>query len=188
MIRSMERDDFWPHNLAAGDPALAEALISRYYTAIYRLAQSILYDPDDADDAAQETFLRALRAWNSFQPGGNLKAWLSTIAIRLCRDRLRRRQARQRMEGVLQALHLASPPPPSPEESLLAQEGSQALWAAVQALDEKHRLPVILRFVQGMSAPEIALALEVPEGTVHSRLHNAVHKLHDRLDLALLDG
>lgn len=125
--------------------------------------------------------MRALRNWKRFEPGSDLKSWLATIAVRLCRDRLRRRQARQRLQGILENLHLASQPP-SPEEVLISGESRRTLWAAVQALDEKHRLPLVLRYVNGMTASEIALALDLPEGTVHSRLHHAILKLGSRLE------
>jgi len=177
MIRSMEEDELKVRGMVGNDPALAAMLVTNHYAGIHRLALAILGDEAEADDAAQETFVRALRGWDGFAPGSNLKGWLATITIRLCRDRLRRRQTRERLRRILEGVHLASPKAPSPEEALIDGEGRQALWTAVQKLNEKHRLVVILRFANGLTVREIAAALEVPEGTVHSRLHHAIKQL-----------
>lgn len=157
---------------------LAESLLDQHYADIHRLALSILHDDAAADDAAQDTFITALRHIDRYEPGTNLRGWLSTITVNLCRDRLRRRNSRQRWgalwlgrqrDPVAQSRHL--------ESRHMRNEANRALWAAVNALDEKHRLPVILRYANDLSIREVAEALRIPEGTVHSRLHHASKKL-----------
>ncbi len=160
-----------------GDPATADALVSGFYRELYRLAYSILGDAYDADDAAQETLLHALENLHRYRPGSSLKNWLYTICINLCRDGLRRRASRQRLSQALQILGMSHPPGPSPEAIYLQDENEGELRRAVQSLDEDHRLPLILRYAHGMTAAEIAGALGLREGTVHSRLHYAVRKL-----------
>lgn len=164
-----------------GDPAAGEALVSGYYARLYRLAFSILADELEADDIAQESLLHALENLQRYRPGSSLKNWLYTICINLCRDGLRRQAARQRMNQTLYHLGMSDPPGPSPEEAYLKDESLRELRQAVESLDEDHRLPLILRYVHGMTAAEIARALGLREGTVHSRLHYAVRKLQAQL-------
>jgi RNA polymerase sigma-70 factor (ECF subfamily) len=161
---------------------LAESLLDSYFADVHRLALSILRDDDEADDVAQDTFITALRHIDRYDPGTNLRAWLSTIAVNLCRDRLRRRNSRLRWRD-LWSREQRSPASPSRNlESLhVRREANAALWASVNALDEKHRLPIILRYANGFSIREVADALHVPEGTVHSRLHHAIKKLASAL-------
>ncbi|MCI0518684.1 MAG: RNA polymerase sigma factor [Chloroflexi bacterium] len=158
------------------------ALVTAYYAYVHRLAFSILDDAQEAEDAAQETFIAAHRALPGYRGQSEVKTWLIAIAVNQCRARLRRRQSRQRLHAALQALHLAGPAPSSPEAAAAQNEADRLLWRAVDALDEKHRLVVLLRYVHELSAAEIAAALDTSEGTVHSRLHYARAKLKTQLD------
>lgn len=167
---------------------LAETLVNDHFSYLYRLAASILDDPQEADDAVQETILRALAHWQDGPTGPERRGWLTVLAVNYCRDRLRRRKARQSMVNILQALHLAKPSVLSIEDQVGCNQIHSELWKSVQALDEKHRLPVILKFVHGMSAVEIAESLQISEGTVYSRLHYAIHKLRERLGPAFEEG
>lgn len=176
------------HFLRAGSgdrQLLAESLLDHYFADIHRLALSILHDEDAADDVAQDTFIVALRQMGRYEPGTNLRAWLSTIAVNLCRDRLRRRRARSRWTALWSG---GQRPPDSRARDMEARhvrrEANAALWQSVNALDEKHRLPVILRYANGLSIREVADVLNIPEGTVHSRLHHACKKLATTLAAA----
>jgi RNA polymerase sigma-70 factor (ECF subfamily) len=164
-----------------GDPTAGEALVSGYYAQLYRLAFSVLGDELDADDVAQESLLHALENLQRYRPGSSLKNWLYTICINLSRDALRRQASRQRVNQTLYHLGMSDSPDSSPEEVYLQDEKLRDLRRAVQSLDEDHRLPLILRYVHGMTAAEIARALGLREGTVHSRLHYAVRKLQAQL-------
>lgn len=161
-----------------------------YYDFVYHLAYSFLGDPDEADDAAQESFLQATLHIDQYQCGTNLKNWLARITVNICRMKYRKQQSRRRLETVLR--RLASPMNalmPSPEDAAIATEQQRLLRQAVDALDEKHRLPVLLRYVHGFAVPEIAHMLEEKEGTIHSRLHYACRKLRERLgSLAAFDS
>lgn len=169
------------YQASARDPQTVETLVSEYYSYILRLCRSILDDPDEAEDAAQETLIRAVQNLHRYQPGTSLKNWLSTIAVNFCRDLLRRRKARLALQSTLQGILRLSHLEPSPEEAAMQDEHSRQLWQAVRSLDEKHRLPILLRFVHDLPVREIAEILEINEGTVHSRLHYGVKKLHDQL-------
>jgi len=167
---------------APGDPRVYECLMVEYFPFIYRLSISILGDASEADDAAQETFIRAGSHLDTFQPGTHLKSWLARIAINTCRDQLRRSKVRTRLVdrlklGSRQTGHTA----PSTEEVVLRNERQRSLQCSIAALDDKHRLPILLRYVHGMSIQEISQALKLSEGTVHSRLHYAHLKLRHQL-------
>lgn len=169
-------------NLAVETHEEFQSLAAAYYAYIRRLAFSILDDPHEAEDAAQETFIAAQRALAGYRRQAEVKTWLTAIAVNQCRGRLRKRQAQRRLQAALQALHLAAPAPASPEAAAAQSEADRALWRAVDTLDEKHRLVVLLRYVHELSAAEIASALDTSEGTVHSRLHTARARLKAQLD------
>lgn len=159
-----------------------ESLVTAYYPYIRRLSFSILADPQEAEDAAQETFITACRAAEGFRGQSNLKTWLTAIAVNLCRGLLRKRRVRQKLQSVLQSLHLASGRPLNPEKETLQNEADRHVWQAVDALEENQRLTVLLHYVQELNAPEIAAVMGTTEGTVYSRLHYARQKLKVLLD------
>lgn len=153
-----------------------------YYEPVYRLAFSLLGDPAEADDAAQETFLQATLRLHQYRPGTSIKAWIMRIAVNASLGRLRRAKTRRQLQAVLNLLTMqARQSEPTPEETVIQREIRHQLRCAVDQLDEKHRIPVLLRYTLGMSVPEIAQALEINEGTVHSRLHYANQKLRQKL-------
>jgi len=159
-----------------------DTLIAAYYSYVRRLALSILDDPHEADDAAQDTFIAACRAFSSYRGEANPKTWLTAITVNTCRSRLRKRKMRQALQFALQALHLASAnSQPSLEKAALEHEANLRIWRAVDDLDEKHRLVVVLHYVHELPVPEIAEILNTNIGTVYSRLHYARHQLQARL-------
>jgi RNA polymerase sigma-70 factor (ECF subfamily) len=158
-----------------------DRLLREYYPYIHRLALSILDDIHEADDVAQETFIAANNSLASFRRESNTKTWLTAIAVNASRGKLRKRKVRHVLTTTLHALHLLKNPPASPEQAAIQNEVNQSVWEAVDALDEKHRLPVILRYAHELSVPEIAHILHLSQGTVHSRLHYARQELHVQL-------
>ena len=163
-----------------GDSSAIESFVQTYQQDVYRLALSILDDPSEADDATQESLLAALRALDSFHGASSLKTWLFSITVNICRTRLqkqkRRERLRQILSGILQATRTVSV-----EESTIENESDEALWSAVHTMDEKHRIPIVLRYYHDLSIAEIATILQIPEGTVHSRLNTARRLLHSAL-------
>lgn len=156
---------------------LARCLFERYYAPLHYLAYSILGDSAAADDIVQDTLLIALDKIDQYQPGSDLKAWLCRIAIYRCRDVLRWRKTREKWYAVWTRVALLGTPPHTPERQAEDDELRGELWQAVDRLSEKHRLPVLLFYVFNLSAPEIAQILNIPEGTVYSRLHYACRQL-----------
>lgn len=159
----------------------AETMVHNYYPYIYRLVASIVGDAAAADDIVQETFITAFERLEQFAPDTNLRAWLSTIAVNKSRDYLRREGRRERLKQALQLLPFRRAL--TPEQMVVRVERQTELWTAVEGLAEKHRLPLILRYVHGLAVKEIAEILEIKEGTVHSRLHYACKKVAGQIQV-----
>jgi len=176
------------HSRSVSEAEIIEHLLTYYYTDLRHLASNILQDTDEAEDAAQETLITAVSKLDRYQAGTNFKAWLYTIAVNICRGYLRKRKVRTNLHNVLAGLFHMGDSNPSPEEQVLRGEAETHLWQAVNALDDKRRLPVVLRYLHGLSNQEIAQVMGIREGTVRSRLHYALRKLQTELkqsDLAL---
>ena len=162
---------------------LAEAILDHHYATLHYLAYSILGDADESDDVVQESILEALAKIDRYRPGSNMKAWLSTIVVNFCKDKIRRRKRRQKLNDSLRLLFGSERPRKSPEDKQIGAEAKSTLWSLVNQLDEKHGLPIILRYVHDMSIREVAHILQLREGTVHSRLHYACRNLGRQLAL-----
>lgn len=159
----------------------AETLVSQYYDYIHRLAISILGHSADADDICQETFINALLYIDRYSPGTNLKAWISKIAVHKCLQVQRKWKIRDSFNAMIRTRQAVIPKDPSPFDITMDKEESEEIWAAINALGDKHRIPVILYYVNELKVREIAEILGIPEGTVSSRLHYAIQHLEKRL-------
>jgi RNA polymerase sigma-70 factor (ECF subfamily) len=152
----------------------AEAL--PHLRPLYRTAYRMSRNPADAEDLVQETFLRAYRAFDTYQAGTNIRAWLYTILYRVRTDTFRKAgRSPQTVELV------DEPPVPPPQEALAG--GQEDLERALAALPEPFQSAVLLRDVEELSYDEIAEVLRVPVGTVMSRIHRGRAQLR-----ALLAG
>jgi RNA polymerase sigma-70 factor, ECF subfamily len=175
-------DDHWFELCRAGQPQAVEKLIETYQKQVYRLALSILDDPDEAEEGTQDAFIAVLRALDSFHGESSLKTWIFSITINLCRTRLQRRKARMRLTHITEELfHLQSRNNHSPEKAVIQNESDSIVQYAIRRLDDKHRLPIILRYYHDLSVAEIAETLTIPQGTVHSRLNVARQRLRQVL-------
>jgi RNA polymerase sigma-70 factor (ECF subfamily) len=161
---------------------IIETLVDEFYGYIHRLAYSILYDPDDAEDAVQETFIIAYLKIDQYASGTNIKAWLSTIAVNICRNILRKNKRNNSRQNFWNVIQIMNGKDTNPEQEAIKSESDDQLYKAVNKLGDKHRLPLILRFVLGMSVREISNVLDLKPGTVHSRLHYGVRKLQKTID------
>lgn len=165
----------------------AEALAS--LDSLYRTALRLTRVPADAEDLVQETYLKAFRAADRFEPGTNLRAWLFTILHNTARNRARDR-ARDTVAIDSEAVERAADMTPfgsrtgpeTPESLLLRDTLAPDLQAAIDALPDAFRQAVWLRDVEEFSYAEIAQMLDVPVGTVMSRISRGRHLLYDRLN------
>lgn len=171
----------------AGDERAIEAFVRRYEAGVFRLALSIVDDPLEAREIAQETFIAALNALRTYTEKSTLRAWLYRIAYNRSQSHLRRRRVMARLRAALSGLlQLSEQPARTPEETVIADEKEAAVWRSLQKLDERHRVVVILRYFHELPAADIARILSISEGTVHSRLHTARERL--RAELAPFRG
>jgi RNA polymerase sigma-70 factor (ECF subfamily) len=190
MLFGRRRPD--PSSRSDDDVFTSEAL--GLLDSLYGTAMRLARDADRAQDLVQDTYLKAFRARDRFAAGTNLKAWLFTILHNTWRNR-RRDQARSRVEFDSEAVEQADeraiagggPEPASPEALLLRASIDAELQQALKALPEKFRAAVWLRDVEDLSYQEIAAALDIPIGTVMSRISRGRKQLHDLL-LAARDG
>ncbi len=170
-------------NTLSGDEQASEELIRLYEASVFRLALSIVDDPDEANDITQESLIAALSALNSYQEKGSFKTWLFTISVNLSRSRLRKRNARERLAGILKSIFMVqSQRQSTPEDLAVQNEKESMLWAALSSLKEKHRLPILLRYYHSLPTAEIAEILDINEGTVFSRLHTGRERLRSELE------
>ncbi len=168
----------------AGEPAACDALARRYRRAAYLLALQMLGNRDDAMDVTQDAMLRFFSTLNSFDATRRVQPWLFTIVRNQVRDLWRQRQRRPADAiGESDALigQLAAPQP-SPEADLRRQELRQRVWRALATLPADKREIIVLRDFHDLSYSDIAEVLDIPIGTVMSRLHGARRQLRARLE------
>ena len=168
----------------AGEPAACDALARRYRRAAYLLALQMLGNRDDAMDVTQDAMLRFFSTLNSFDATRRVQPWLFTIVRNQVRDLWRQRQRRPADAiGESDALvgQLAAPEP-SPEADLHRRELQQRVWRALATLSVDKREIIVLRDFHDLSYSDIAQVLDIPIGTVMSRLHGARRQLRARLE------
>jgi RNA polymerase sigma-70 factor (ECF subfamily) len=161
---------------AGGDRGAFDALVTRHRQAVYRLCWSATGNPADADDAAQETFVRVHRSLSSYDPARPFLPWLRKIAWN-CGLSIRRGGN----AGVLTIAESDAPEPadpaPGPEESAAGNEERRRVAEAMAGLPAELRMVLVLRAVEGLSYAEIAQAAGIPAGTVMSRLSRARERI-----------
>jgi len=169
-------------------------LVGRWEGPIQRLCARMTGDIHRGEDLAQETFTRVFAKRNDYQPSGKFSTWLWRIALNLCYDELRRR--RRRDESSLDAmcgeamatLEVFVAREPAPDKSLVDQERSELVRKALMQLTETYRTVLVLRHYEDLKFREIAEVLEVPEGTVKSRMAEALTQMSRLLKPMLADS
>ncbi len=163
-------------NLAAQhDEQAWEALVSTHQQAVFRLAYLFTGDPDEAEDVTQETFVRAFRFIDHFDRSRSFRPWLLSITANLARNRLR---SFKRYLAALQDLprqDTGALAPSTPNQA--ATEVAKNLWQVVRKLSHDDQQVIYLRHFLELSEAETAAALNIPPGTVKSRLSRAVSRL-----------
>jgi RNA polymerase sigma-70 factor (ECF subfamily) len=170
----------------SGDVAAFEQLVSRYQDLAVRTAWVIAGSAGEAEDAAQEAFVKAYFALGRFRPGSPFRPWLLQIVVNEARNR--RKSAGRRANLALRAASEHHPETEtSPEVVTLAVERRQELLDAVNRLRDEERLVVGCRYFLGLSEAETAEALRCPRGTVKSRLSRALDRLRNELSVNLAE-
>src|SRR4029077_11913402 len=164
-----------------GDVAAYEEIVHRYQQVAFRTAYLITGSAADAEDAAQEGFVKAYRALATFRPGAEPRPWLLRIVANEAPNRGRSGGARQGLELRLAEGYRPGGAAPSPEAAAVAAEDRRRLLEMVNALSEEDRMGIASRYFLELSGEETAGALGIPEGTVKSRLSRALTRLRERV-------
>ncbi|MGC9359813.1 MAG: RNA polymerase sigma factor [Anaerolineae bacterium] len=176
MDAERELDNELVRRAARGDMEAFGQIVERHRLRVLRTAHGIVGSSDEAEDVAQEVFVKAWQAIDTFRPGGSLGAWLYRITVNAAIDATRRRRPQIALDDVA--------PPTSDqhiERSVLDAEEAARVRRAVQNLPPASRATLVLREYEQLSYAEIADVLNIPMGTVMSRLHYARQALKQAL-------
>ena len=164
---------------AAGDRAAQTALVNRTMPVIYRVCYRVLGDADEAEDVTQETLLRAWKALPDWQPKAKFSTWACTVALNLCRDRLRKKKPIL-METLPERVDSAL----RPDEELASAQARANIEGQIAALPERQRAAISLCALEGMGNIEAAKAMEI---SVHA-LEGLLGRARRSLKAALKEG
>jgi RNA polymerase sigma-70 factor (ECF subfamily) len=165
----MRSDEDLMAAVASGDETALTALIDRYAARVHAYLLRHGNSREDADDLLQETWVRVARSARSFDTARRFRSWIYGIATNLARDLFRRRMTRER---ALRTLAMNPPATPGVDS---ADRGE--LRERIAELPENMRAVLLLRYYEGMSEAEMAEVLNVPRGTIKSRLHASLRRL-----------
>src|SRR5258708_36841748 len=157
-----------------GASAAYEEIVQRYQQIAFRTAYVVTGSAADAEDAAQEGFVKAFRALDRFRLDADFRPWLLRIVANEARNRVRSSGRRHQLELRLSEGFRAGDAAPSPEAVALALDERRRLLAMVNALNDEDRKVIASRYFLQLSGEETAAALGIPEGTVKSRLSRAL--------------
>ncbi len=163
----------------AGDLSAFDAIVDRYERRVFSIALRICRHHDDARDAAQDVFVTAFRALSGFRGDAQLSTWLHRVAVNSSLDTVRRRQRRD--AASIENLMEQASGEPGPEAAAIDLVRAREVHRALGTLAPDQRAIIVLHDLQGLDYAECAAALEVPIGTVKSRLHRARLQLARRL-------
>ena len=166
-------------NVAVNDAALEREFESRLVessTLAFRVAYGVLRHRQDAEDVAQEAFVKAYRSFNQLRDRERFRAWLVRMTWRLALDRQRGDRRRLSREMATQ-----EPAAADTSEEVIARERAALLWMAIDSLPDKLRIVIVLAGIEGHDTNEVARLLDVPQGTVKSRLFLARRRLKEQL-------
>jgi RNA polymerase sigma-70 factor (ECF subfamily) len=169
--------------LQRGDGLAVDALAEALFPPLANFARRSLGDPAAADDVAQETIIRVVGNIHKYRPGTRFRAWVYRIALNICRNRATRKR-HVSFDGIPESAMAPMPlrpTPSSPTGHAEAEDEFARVRDALARLAPPFQEIVHLRLYQGLSFREIADALDVPEGTLKSRMHHAIRHLRTLL-------
>ena len=162
----------------AGESSVRGAAFTRlaeeHLDRAYRLAHAILRDPTDAQDATHDAFVQAWRKWETLRDQSSFQPWFDRILVNICRNRLK--APSRRATDISSAIALTT------GDHAGQTDDHATLAAAISGLSRDHQVVVALRFYRDMTIEDIAACLGIPAGTVQSRLHYALKRLHAAID------
>jgi RNA polymerase sigma-70 factor, ECF subfamily len=176
-MTQIEQEKAWVEDALTGDREAFAALVEAYKNPVYNLCYRMLGTAAEAEDAAQETFVRVYRRLSSYDPERKLSSWVLSIASHHCIDRLRRRRLKTvDIEEMPEWQPLVSDRP-QPERQLLDAEREERVQQLLEHLEPNYRIPLIMHYWNDLSYQEICDATGLSLSAVKSRLHRARLKL-----------
>jgi RNA polymerase sigma-70 factor (ECF subfamily) len=174
-----EQEEIWIREAQTGNKQSFSRLVEAYQRPVYNLTYRMLGSPEEAEDAAQETFLRAYARLDQYDASHKFSTWLFSIANHHCIDRLRKRRAHHVSIDENPVLENLEHEAPQPEEDLLSQELTAELQGLLGKLEPDYRTPLILRYWEDCSYEEIADTMGLTVSAVKSRLFRARKQIAD---------
>jgi len=174
-----EQEEIWVREALAGNKQAFNRLVEAYQRPVFNLAYRMLGNPDEAEDAAQETFLRAYGRLTQYDNSHKFSTWILSIANHHCIDRLRKRRMTYVSIDDNPVLENLQQDGPEPEQSLLGSEESVELQTLINKLEPDYRTPLILRYWEDYSYEDIAAAMNLTVSAVKSRLFRARKQMAD---------
>src|SRR3954469_1397624 len=169
---------------AGGDLTAFQALVERHRAMVYRIAYQFAGNHHDAEDIAQEVFIKIYRSLNRFRQDAQLTSWIYRIVMNACIDHRRRsRMNASAADGDEAEYRMSNAPEetPGPEDRAYAGEIGEVLQHEIGRLPKGQRIVFVMRHYHGMKLGEIAVTLGLAEGTIKRQLHAAVHRLREAL-------
>ncbi len=167
------RDRELIESFLAGNRAAFEELVRPYLDRVYNALFRMVGNPDDAADLLQETLLRAFRNLAGFHGESAFYTWLFRIAMNLALSRKRSRRRTMTMDPIESMDQLADGKDQPPESNLVRDEQKNLVQRALEVVDADHRAILVLKDIEGLKYEQISEILNIPLGTVRSRLHRA---------------
>lgn len=164
----------------SGDMEAFDELVSRYQIRLLRFTYRMLQHKSEAEDAVQETFVRAYRGLQSYRPDGFFSSWIYRIALNECRRRMRSRKPTVGLENV-QQVALG----PDPQQTVLTHERNRQLRDAIETLPDHYRLVLMLFYFDELSVEQISQTISVSTSAIKVRLHRGREKLAGILTVTL---
>jgi RNA polymerase sigma-70 factor (ECF subfamily) len=165
----------------AGEADAFAGLVAEHQRFVYNLALRALSDPHDAEDVAQEAFVRAWVALPGFRRQAQFRTWLYRIVTNLCYSRLPRLRREMAALGERQVAALPDDSLDDPAADLEVEQQRARLHREIEALPESYRVLIVLRYQQELSYDEIARVVSLPLGTVKTGLHRAKARLREAM-------
>lgn len=169
----MEQEGQWVQAALDGDQRAFTRLVDAYKVPVYNICFRMLGNQADAEDAAQETFVRIYTRLRSYDPQQKLSSWILAVASHYCIDRLRRQHIKWLSLDDLLPVHQPQDDEAQPEQVVLQNERSSEVQLLLQSLPPEYRMVIALRYWQDLSYEEIARTVGSTESAVKSRLHRA---------------
>ena len=177
----MDQEGLWVAKALRGDQRAFAHLVDTYQAPVYNLCYRMLGNAAEAEDAAQETFVRVYKHLGAYDPQQRLSSWILAVASHYCIDRLRRRRIKWLSLDNILSLRPIAADAVQPEDTIIEHESCTEVRSHLQSLPAEYRLVIVLRYWQDLSYAEIAQVVGTTESAVKSRLHRARKMLARRV-------